>query len=194
MSKKNLANKFWVVMSIVLILISPLADSFARDGDMGRGRGGERREGRDRGREHEFVVVGHERYHYRDGRFFRPWFFGLEFAVAVPPIGAVVTSIPIGRRTIIVAGVNYYYYNDIYYRDYPNGYIVVSAPQPAPAVVVVPPAAAQYGQTVTINIPNSNGSYTPVTLQKRDNGYVGPQGEFYPDQPTVEQLRALYGR
>ena len=47
---------------------------------------------------------------------------------------------------------------------------------------------------LVINIPNNNGSYTAITLIKRGNGYVGPQGEFYPGKPTVEQLRALYGR
>lgn len=46
---------------------------------------------------------------------------------------------------------------------------------------------------LTINIPNADGGYTPVTLNRSKNGYTGPQGEFYPDHPTVEQLRILYG-
>ena len=49
-------------------------------------------------------------------------------------------------------------------------------------------------ETITIYVPNYNGSYTSVTLAKYNGGYVGPQGEFYPVRPTVEQLRMLYAR
>ncbi|HUI91681.1 MAG TPA: hypothetical protein VLX68_05460 [Chitinivibrionales bacterium] len=47
--------------------------------------------------------------------------------------------------------------------------------------------------TATINIPNAKGGFTPVKLAKHNNGYIGPQGEFYAGHPTVEQLKALYG-
>jgi hypothetical protein len=47
---------------------------------------------------------------------------------------------------------------------------------------------------VTINVPNEKGDFTPVKLVKHDKGYIGPQGEFYADHPTVEQLKALYGK
>jgi uncharacterized protein YcfJ len=48
--------------------------------------------------------------------------------------------------------------------------------------------------TVTINVNNSNGSTTPVTLRKQGGSYVGPRGETYPTLPTQEQLKqAGYG-
>jgi hypothetical protein len=48
--------------------------------------------------------------------------------------------------------------------------------------------------TVTINIVNSNGSITPVTLRKQGVVYIGPRGETYPTLPTQEQLKqAGYG-
>lgn len=48
--------------------------------------------------------------------------------------------------------------------------------------------------TVTINIVNSNGSITPVTLRKQGVVYIGPRGETYPTMPTQEQLKqAGYG-
>jgi hypothetical protein len=48
--------------------------------------------------------------------------------------------------------------------------------------------------TVTINITNSNGSITPVTLRRQGVVYIGPRGETYPTLPTVEQLKqAGYG-
>ena len=59
-----------------------------------------------------------------------------------------------------------------------GGYPVVSAPQ-----------------SFVVNVPNRNGSYTQVTLRAGGNGtYVGPQGEVYPTQPTMEQLQAMYGQ
>ena len=48
--------------------------------------------------------------------------------------------------------------------------------------------------TVTINITNSNGSITPVTLRKQGVVYIGPRGETYTTLPTAEQLKqAGYG-
>ena len=66
-------------------------------------------------------------------------------------------------------------------------------PAPVAGPVVATPTRGIIGDAVTINIPNSNGSYTSVVLVRQDGGYIGPQGEFYPGRPTVEQLRALYG-
>ena len=48
--------------------------------------------------------------------------------------------------------------------------------------------------TLTVNVTNSNGSTTPVTLRKQGVGYLGPKGEYYNSLPTSEQLRqAGYG-
>ena len=48
--------------------------------------------------------------------------------------------------------------------------------------------------TVTVNVVNSNGSITPVTLRRQGTGYIGPRGEYYSQLPTSEQLRqAGYG-
>ncbi len=51
----------------------------------------------------------------------------------------------------------------------------------------------QQANTVVVNITNSNGSVTPVTLQRSGNVWVGPRGEQYMSMPTVEQLRPIYG-
>jgi hypothetical protein len=73
--------------------------------------------------------------------------------------------------------------------------------QPAPVVVTQPaPVVAQAptetysGDTVTVNVPNSSGGYTAVVLRRSGNGYVGPQGEYYDQVPTTQQLQAMYGR
>ena len=47
--------------------------------------------------------------------------------------------------------------------------------------------------TVVVNIPNANGSYTPVAFRRDKGFYAGPRGEYYATMPTVEQLEAVYG-
>ncbi len=70
--------------------------------------------------------------------------------------------------------------------------------QPTPAVVAqsaqVVPSTTYSGDTVTVNVPNSNGGYTAVVLKRSGNGYIGPQGEYYDQVPSTEQLQAMYGR
>jgi len=142
---------------------------------------------------HDVMVLRGARYHYWHGSFWRPGPVG--FFMVAPPIGAMITVLPMGHRTVIYGGVSYYYYDNVYYTDAPTGYVVV--PPPAEKMVVKEPAVEQSvsipGPSITINIPNSNGSFTSVKLVKYKNGYLGPQGEYYPGRPTVDQLRVLYG-
>lgn len=42
-------------------------------------------------------------------------------------------------------------------------------------------------------INNSDGSKTPITLQKSGSSYIGPAGEKYTGLPSEEQLKLLYG-
>ena len=62
-----------------------------------------------------------------------------------------------------------------------------------PATVIVP-TTTYSGDTVTVNVPNNNGGYTAVVLKRSGNGYVGPQGEYYDQIPSNEQLQAMYGK
>ncbi len=54
-------------------------------------------------------------------------------------------------------------------------------------------SASYAANTVVVNVTNSNGSVTPVTLQRHGNLYVGPRGEQYVSMPTESQLRSVYG-
>jgi hypothetical protein len=99
---------------------------------------------------------------------------------------------------------DYYYYGVPYYP--PVDEVLVSPPIYEPVVVnqVVQPAAAPVittsgttgdtADSITINIPNNKGGYTAVTLKKSGNGFIGPQGEFYPEFPKVSQLEIIYGK
>jgi len=188
MIKKIGLNKLWLVAGFSLIFLMQSTNVFARGGGWSRSLPSR----------HEVVVVGHERYHYSGGRFYRPGWFGFGFFISAPPIGAVIRVLPFGYRTVIATGTPYYYYDNVYYRTCPQGYIVVPAPAANPGVVALPPVVTGTqivsAETVTINVPNSNGGYTPVTLVKHRAGYVGPQGEYYPGNPAIEQLKVLYGR
>ncbi len=60
--------------------------------------------------------------------------------------------------------------------------------KPAPNYVYMP---AEY---FTVNVPNRHfAGYTAVTLRRTGSGYIGPQGEYYPQFPPIEQLRMIYG-
>lgn len=60
------------------------------------------------------------------------------------------------------------------------------------AVIFWIPFQLSYADSVTVNIPNSQGGYTAIVIQESDNGYVGPNGERYSQFPTVSQLQAAY--
>jgi hypothetical protein len=183
------------VLLLVSVIFMQSTNAFAQPGPGGphEGRPGIAHRGP------EDIMVGSVHYRYHDGRFYRPVFFGLfEILINVPPAGAIVTVLPPGYKTIVVGGVTYYYRDNVYFMTHPSGYVVVAEPLITSSVTVASPVVTETrkisGEPVTINIPNANGSYTPVTLLKQKDGYVGPQGEYYPGHPTVDQLRVLYGK
>ncbi|MDD5669614.1 MAG: DUF6515 family protein [Candidatus Omnitrophica bacterium] len=193
MNKVIFSHKLLVVIGLSLICALPAGEAFAR------GEGGRRHDDRPAivaPRRHDTIVVRNEQYHYRDGRFFRRNFFGFFFPVP-PPFGAVVAVLPVGHTTVMVGGYPYYYYDRVYYKPCPSGYMVVAEPRVNTTVIYSQPAPVQTEiiseDTISVLVPNVNGSYTSVKLVKRNNGYVGPQGEYYPEHPTIAQLKVLYG-
>lgn len=131
------------------------------------------------------VVVGSEPYYYYDGTYFRPTRGGY---VVVPPPAVSQQVVVIPPPAPVV-----------YATPQP---VVVTATTPVQATAPVQPAvpvqgaaqAAQDQTPVTINIPNDQGTYTPVTLRRSGTGFIGPQNEYYPEFPRVEQLRLMYGK
>ena len=183
---KGLRFTVVTVLVLALALALPCSDAFAQH----RGGGG-------RG------WSGGGRHYYSGGSWYRHGWLGFDIAVSALAIGALIDSLPPRHTTVVVAGTPYYYSDNYYYQPYPyGGYVVVPPPILAQPVAIppVPVAGAitqpqpQTQEESIINIPNARGGYTAVTLKRAGAGYVGPQGEYYSDNPTVEQLKVLYGK
>ena len=132
------------------------------------------------------------------------------YVVIEPPIGAVIPALPAGYSVVYMNGAPYYYYSNTYYTVAPSGGYVVVSPtvETTTTIVTTPattttttvpattatavPAATTESDTFDVQIPNGNGSFTLVRLTKTKDGFLGPQGEFYQDHPTIEQLKARY--
>jgi hypothetical protein len=72
---------------------------------------------------HAVILHGRDRFHYYEGRFYRPWNSG--FILVRPPVGLVVFSLPFGSRVVVSAGITYHVFGDVYYRRVLTGYEVV---------------------------------------------------------------------
>ncbi len=55
-------------------------------------------------------------------------------------------------------------------------------------------SSQQAPDTIVINVPNNDGTTTPVTLKRSGDVWVGPRGETYKNIPTSEELRPTYGK
>lgn len=137
---------------------------------------------------------------YSAGMFYRSTPAG--YVVVPAPMGAVVPALPPGYTVVYMGGMPYYYYGNAYYAAAPNGYVVTPPPAiaaplqasaPAPiAPQPVAPASNEPSDAIETYISNGNGSFTVVTLRKTEKGFMGPQGEFYADHPSEDQLKARY--
>ena len=132
---------------------------------------------------------GRDRHYYREGRWYRHDSSGIEIAVAALALGAYVASLPPRYTTVQVQGSPYYYDGTTYYAQAQGngGYVVVQPP-----VEALPQGQIQ--ESLTVNIPNSRNGFTSVTLRRSGNGFIGPQGEYYSEHPTIDQLKTLYGK
>lgn len=194
------------IFACTLMVFPAPADARDRDRDRGR-RGHDRREyyhhrhfpygsiqfSLPRG----FVEIGFgkHKYYYHSGLFYLQ--NQSQYVVVPPPTGVVVYQIPSGWNTVVIDGVTYYVYNGVYYSRVPQGYKVVQPPEQVvvePATVAVDDGPGQAQQEFTINIPNNKGGYVAVVIKRSGTGFVGPQGEYYPEFPQVAQLQLMYAK
>jgi hypothetical protein len=151
------------------------------------------------------IWAGGARYYYYDGLYYSYAGYG-DYVIVNPPVGAYVAAIPPDFQPVLINGRTYYTDNGVYYiLTRHHGYKVVVAPvvyaQPqqvvvtqAPPAVVAAPVTVNAQDAFPVNIPNNSGGYTSVVIKRSGNGYVGPQGEFYAQFPSVSQLKAMYGK
>ena len=155
------------------------------------------------------VIVSGVEYYYANGSFYRR--FGDAYLAAPAPIGAIVRTIPRDYKPIVIDGITYYIVHGSVYMQTTNGYQVmpqkpfmiekyadeqknvISVPAQTTLISQQPAATNEEG-AFTVNIPNSKGGYTPVTIKKSGDGYIGPQGEYYQEFPKVEQLKTRYSK
>lgn len=141
-------------------------------------------------REHEVVVVNGYPYYVSDNVYYQSYPNGY-YVVAPPPTQTVYVQAPPVVQTVVLPAPATSQPVNV---QAPPVAQPVAPPAPAapqPAVVTATPATEKY----SLYIPNSDGvTYTAVVVRKKDKGYVGPQGEFYPEFPKVEQLKAMYGK
>ncbi len=131
------------------------------------------------------------RFFFRAGHYYK-MDHGTYVKVA-PPIGIVVPHLPASRSIEYIDGEKFFVVHDTYYRRTPNGFTVVK--KPAPIIIVhTEPKAPRANDPKTVWIDNSNGSRTPVELVPVEDGqWRGPKGEYYPEFPSLEQLKPVYG-
>ncbi len=112
--------------------------------------------------------------------------------------GYVVAAPQASYQPVVINGTTYYVNNGVYYLYTAYGYQAVTPPaQVSQPVMVSGPAVAAPASaedTITVNVPNDKGGYTAVVLRPSGKGFVGPQGEFYPEFPKVSQLKTMYGK
>jgi uncharacterized protein YgiM (DUF1202 family) len=77
-------------------------------------------------------------YFFHSGRFYRHRPDGY-FSVR-PPLGIIAYSLPVAAVTVLIGGLTYYLYDNVYYRRVPAGYQVVQVPTQTTTIVHTPPA------------------------------------------------------
>ena len=134
---------------------------------------------------------------YYSDTYYSPYYYTVPaYAYVAPaqPLGSVVYAIPFGCQLVNINGVTYYENNGTYYLPIAGGYQIVVPPALTASVPVVVPQGqtAEAQQEFTVNVPNAQGAYTAVVIRRSGTGFVGPQGEFYPEFPKVDQLQLMY--
>lgn len=128
------------------------------------------------------IVINGVTYYTYDGVYYVRVRKG--YKVVPPPVVTIVQTVPVVTQT--ASG--------------PAAIPVVTDNQtgsPVPSVKTdtgsLPATVGAPEDEFTVNVPNDKSGYTPVVIKRTKSGFVGPQGEFYPEFPKVAQLKVMYG-
>lgn len=148
---------------------------------------------------------GHGHRHHND-------FVFVNYVEPRPYFPGRIYSLPRAAKFVWVDGERYYFYQGLYYQPsyYGDYYDVVPDPYLRPQVNnttinhiyqggEAQPAqdtqiASTGGSDFDVNFRNNKGEMVTVKIRKTENGYLGPQGEFYPEFPKVAQLKEMYAK
>lgn len=146
-------------------------------------------------------------YYYQSGYFYSPA-DNNEAVIVNPPYGMHIHHLPVGCTKYEAHGKTFYIYNNISYVESPNGgYTIVETPPTAPKMhseegySKSDPANNVYNEykfkstdDLAVNIPNGDGTFTKVPMEKTEKGYKGPKGEEYENFPSADDLKDTYGK
>jgi hypothetical protein len=112
-------GKLSLVVLLGLLLISPGTFASADDhGPMG-GNGGQ----------HIAYANRHSNHYYRNGRWYRHGWFGFGVAEPVLSAGVYIDTLPPAYTPVVIQGTTYYYGDNTYFTQSPQGgYTVVVPP------------------------------------------------------------------
>lgn len=145
------------------------------------------------------VRIGGAPYVYRQGRL---WHKGKRGTMRFrPPRKRFLRVLPRGAVRVVINGVPHFRIGAVFCLPVVGGYVRVDTPvrYEDPVVISAPASSRERAlvrgtENVTVMILNSNGSKTPVVLDRGDGGtWIGPKGEIYDRFPGVEQLESAYG-
>lgn len=111
----------------------------------------------------------------------RPYYWGYRpgYVAVRPAVGTLFLTLPLGCAGISIGGSLYYYFNDVYYRPVPTGYVVVAPP--AATVPQIVSGEVEYTRvSVTVgllNVRSGPGSGHAIFRQVRRGEVLDVAGE-----------------
>lgn len=128
---------------------------------------------------YDIVRVGSQEYVFHEGIFYTRELQG--FKVVAPPKDAVIRRLPVGFETLIVDGITYFVFADVYYNRTTGGYVVVDSLPDAEFLQGM--AVDEKGKSLAVdvdmlNVRSGPGVEHPVVSQLQMGDVVTVQGTF----------------
>ena len=74
------------------------------------------------------ISMGDDTYYYCRGVFYQKTVMEQKYVIVPPPVGAIVSDIPVGYELMLINGMIYYEYQGVYYKRVLEGYGVIFPP------------------------------------------------------------------
>ncbi len=112
-----------------------------------------------------------------------------------------LVALPHLAKIVLIGGKRYRHHHGTYYQKSSCGYYAVPDPyerkhhtKKETTHIYDENLYETSKANFVIHIRNINGGYTAVEIRKKGEGFLGPQGEYYPEFPKVAQLKVMYGK